>query len=121
MTAESPNQRRLRTGEVAGITGVRLHPPGSPAQIVNISPTGLLAESAAKLRVGTTLQVEFEGGFTPHAVGGRVVRCEVAAMERDGILRYHIGIDFDAQLPLHAARGPEPAAPPPARDVRNRW
>lgn len=121
MTNE-PNQRRLRTGAVVGITGIRLHPPGSPAQLVNISPTGLLAESPAKLRVGTSLQVEFEGGFTPHLASGRVVRCEVAAMERDGILRYHIGIDFDSHLPLAAAdRGAEPAAPPAARDVRNRW
>lgn len=121
MTSEFSSQRRLRIGEVAGIAGIRLHPPGSPAQLVNISPTGLLAESAAKLRVGTVLQVEFEGGFTPSTVPGRVVRCEVAAMERDGILRYYIGIDFDSQLPIAVPSAPTEPAPPAARDVRNRW
>lgn len=122
MPVEAPYVRHVRTGNVDGITGLHLHPPGAPASLVNISTTGLLAESTVKLRVGTPLRVDIDGGFTPAAINGRVVRCEVASMEHDGVLRYHIGIEFDVPLPagvVRAAPAPPPAAA--AKSVRNRW
>lgn len=119
MSADSAAAPLRRPGEVNGITGLRLLPQGVPAQLVNISATGLLAESQAKLQVGSGITVRFEGGFTPATASGRVVRCEVAVMGRDGLLRYHLGIEFDTPLPLETAvdRATAPAEPP----VRNRW
>ena len=125
MTIDPGNARRLPGEAVTGITGLRLHPPGSEAGLVNISATGVLASSPTKLRVGFVLRVQFEGGFSPQFVDGRVVRCEVAMMERDGLLRYHIAIEFDTPIVLEqatavptAAATPAPAAAP---KVRNRW
>ena len=112
--------RRVPGDAVATITGLRLHPPGVEASVVNISATGVLAETAAKYRVGSPVQVQFEGQFAVRGADGRIVRCEVAAMGRDGVLRYHVAIEFDAPIPLHET-GAVDAAPPPPAGIRNRW
>jgi hypothetical protein len=111
---------RLDRTVVPGITGLRFLPQRTEATLVNISPSGLLVETAEKYRVGAEASVLFEGGFTPSTASGRVVRCEVAVMGLDGVLRYHIAIEFDAPLDLGGAgQGITPA--PASADVRNRW
>ena len=119
--SDGPNPRRLPAHAVAAITALRIAPPGAEVALVNISPTGLLAESPSKLRVGSPVEVQFQGQFIPPSVTGRVVRCEVAVMERDGLLRYHIGIEFDAPLNLADSVPDRPVTPAVAPAVRNRW
>jgi hypothetical protein len=102
------------------ITGLQLLPHDAEASLVNISPTGLLAESSARLLVGSSVKIVFQGGFLPATVGGRVARCEVAAMGRDGLLRYHLAIEFDDALALDAAVKEVPP-PPVSAKVTNRW
>jgi hypothetical protein len=131
---------------VPGIVGLRLSPHGAAATLVNISGTGLLAVCGIRLKPGAAVTVLFEGSFTPTSATGRVVRCAVAAMGKDGGLHYHLGVSFDKQLtidaplalapePLPEAAAPEPepaaaepapvpmpvAAPSRAVVVRNRW
>lgn len=110
-----------RPAAVHGITGLRFLPQGATASLVNISSTGLLAESTARLAVGSAATVAIEGGFTPSRVEGRVARCEVAVMGADGLLRYHLGIEFTRPLPAIGEDAPVP--PPPARAPHavNRW
>jgi hypothetical protein len=107
-----------REAGVSGITGLRLLPQGAAASLVNISSTGLLAESIARVAVNSPITLAVDGGFTPDTISGRVVRCEVAVMGADGRLRYHIGIEFDTPLDLDGPRAPAAAAAPV---VRNRW
>src|SRR5688500_6782702 len=119
MTTDAGNPGRRLATEVPGITGLRFLPDRTAASLVNISATGLLVECSTPLRVGSDTAVLFEGGFAPDTVAGRVARCEVAVMERDGLLRYLIGIEFHVPLALdHEA--PKAAAPEAAR-VSNRW
>ena len=113
------SDRRSATA-VPGITALRFLPDRTAASLVNISPTGLLAESGAPARVGSPAILSFEGGFTPETVTGRVARCEVAAMGPDGLLRYLVGVEFDSPLefgdvPPGRAPGPVPAT------ISNRW
>jgi hypothetical protein len=111
---------RVAPNAIPGITAVRFLPDRTEATLVNISPSGLLVESTAKYQVGSAAAVLFEGGFSPSTATGRVVRCEVAVMGRDGVLRYHIGIELNA--PLHLGDAAGHAAPAPASPtVRNRW
>ncbi|MBI4266263.1 MAG: PilZ domain-containing protein [Acidobacteria bacterium] len=110
--------RRPATG-VPGITGLRFLPQRSKATLVNISATGLLAESSARMVVGSRATVLFEGEFTPGLVAGRVVRSEVAVVGHDGLLRYHIAIEFDSPLRLNDE--PTEGEGPAAEAVRNRW
>ncbi len=119
MTIEATGPRRRPAAELPEITGLRFLPPGAGASLVNISSTGLLAESSARLRVGAVVQVQFEGGFLPKSAKGRVVRCEVSVMGRDGLLRYHVAIEFESPL---AVDEPVAEAPVPvSKGVRNRW
>jgi hypothetical protein len=117
--AASTPARRPATS-VTAITGLRFLPDRVPATLVNMSATGLLVECGTPLRVGTDTAVLFEGGFSPDTVTGRVARCEVAVMGRDGTLRYLIGVEFDAALGLSDEAMTEPAAPDPGH-VRNSW
>jgi PilZ domain len=121
MTPDPAGPRRLPADAVSGITGLRLHPPGAEAALVNISSTGLLAESLTRLRVAAVVEVHVHGGFTPPVITGRVVRCEVAVMERDGLLRYHIAIEFESPIALAEEQKALESPPVPARTVKNRW
>jgi len=108
----------VRRREVQGITGLRYLPQDAAATLVNISSTGLLAESFAKVQVGAYVTVAIDGGFSPSIVSGRAVRCEVAVMGRDGLLRYHTAVEFDTPIRLDRADAGPPA---PTPHVRNRW
>lgn len=118
MTFDS-GEVRLRPESVPEITGLRLLPSDTPADLLNISSTGLLAESIARLAVGKPAIVHFEGRFSPQVVTGRVARCEVVTMQSNGTLRYQVAIEFDAPLTLRGSGGPE--VPPAPEEVRNRW
>ena len=111
---------RLERTAIPGITGLRFLPHRTEALLVNMSPSGLLVETVEKYRVGAAVVMLFEGGFTPSTASGRVVRCEVAVMGRDGVLRYHIAIEFDAPLDLGDAVD-ESAPAPASTEIRNRW
>jgi len=111
---------RRPASAVPSITGLKFLPQRAEAKLVNISSTGLLAESSVRLLVGARVTALFEGGFTPSLVGGCVVRSEVSMMESDGRLRYHVAIEFDTPIPLDDESADRAAgqAPPAAR---NRW
>jgi len=125
---------RRPASQVPSIAGLRLSPHGAVAALVNISGSGLLAESTIRLKTGSVVTVLFDGNFSPASIASRVARCEVSGMGADGILRYHVGIAFNAPLALDdapSAEADEPCAfnesdtPPPATEVpavvRNRW
>lgn len=133
--SEKRSAPRRPASQVPTITGLRLSPHGAEAKLVDISTTGLLAVCTSRLKVGSSVAVLFEGGFASSSVVGRIARCAVAAMGRDGVLRYHVGISFNKPIVLEPEPEPEPsvaqslAAPPtelltPAPVVpvvRNRW
>jgi hypothetical protein len=105
---------RRPAAAVPSITGLRLSPLGGDASLVNISETGLLAECTVRLKVGSATRVLLEGAFSPSSVSGRVARCEVNAMGQDGVLRYHVGIEFNSPIALDRPS----AAPSSAREAR---
>ena len=110
-----------RVSIVRDITGVRFLPDRAPAVLVNMSQTGMLVESTVRQRVGSPIDMAFEGGFEPDTVAGRVVRCEVAVMRPDGVLQYHIAVEFDFALEFDHDTAEVAAAPAPEAGVRNRW
>ena len=124
MTPKTTTQTaRRRTTTVRDITGLRFLPDQAPGSLVNISQTGLLAETAMRCRVGGDITVAFEGGFEPETVTGRVARCEVAVMAPDGLLRYHVGVEFDSPLDLEDDEDTQQITTPAPRQAKkkNRW
>jgi hypothetical protein len=112
---------RRPASAVPSITGLKLMPYGNEAALVNISTTGILAESISRIPVGSPVEVAFQGSFIPKTAKGRVARCEVAVMGSDGLLRYHIAIEFDAAISFGDELPPEPEPPPVPQGPRNRW
>ncbi|MBM3818386.1 MAG: hypothetical protein FJW14_05125 [Acidimicrobiia bacterium] len=112
-----------RTSSVREITGLRFLPDDAPGVLVNISQTGVLAETAMRCRVGGAITVAFEGGFEPATVTGRVARCEVAVMGPDGLLRYHVGVEFDSPLDVEDDQDTQEirTAGPRPTTKKNRW
>ena len=138
VAVENRHALRLLASQVPSITGLRLSPHGAGAILVNISTTGVLAECAVRVKTGSAVTILFEGGFSPASVASRVARCAVSAMGSDGLLRYHIGIAFNAPIALDEALARQPAeaekppefveaATPPQSSTpvpsgpRNRW
>jgi hypothetical protein len=134
VSVENRCAARRPASQVPSIAGLRLSPHGVIAALVNISGSGLLAESTIRLKTGSVVTVLFDGNFSPPSIASRVARCEVSGMGADGILRYHVGIAFNAPLALEdtpSAGADQPSAldetdtPPPATAVpgvlRNRW
>jgi hypothetical protein len=111
-----------RTASVRDITGLRFLPENAPGVLVNISQTGVLAETALRCRVGGDITVAFEGGFVPATIKGRVARCEVAVMGPDGLLRYHVGVEFDTPLDVEDDEATqEIPVSAPRQAKKNRW
>jgi hypothetical protein len=142
--------RRRRASCVPSITAIKLTPSVGEATLVNISASGVLVECASRVAPGTLLTVRFLGTFSPASAEGRVARCLVAGIGKDGAIRYHIGIAFTQMIPFDVDEAPatsvsstefpppqppqEPAPPPPVIPeaaevhisldpvpVRNRW
>jgi len=111
--AEHGSGRRLAAADVPSIKGLHLSPHGAQAALVNFSSTGLLCECGVRLKVGSPVQVMFEGEFAPASATGRVARCEVVAMAPGGVLRYHIGVEFNSPIALDDIV----ADPPPKTEV----
>jgi hypothetical protein len=126
---------RVPAAEIPSITGLRLLPDDVSARLVNVSTHGLLAECTSPLKPSLQIRVRFEGTFSPPIVAGRVVRCTVASMGSDGVLRYHVGVQFEVPISLNdstrsagqpaelerARPTKASAAPAPAEPLRNRW
>lgn len=122
---------RLPASLVPSIKGMRLSPPETEVALVNISATGVLVECGRRFTPGSDVTASFEGTFTPSSVPGRIVRCAVASIGPDGVLRYHVGLAFGHRIDLDDAPGatvrrpeaprPGAAAAPPSTVLRNRW
>jgi hypothetical protein len=86
-----------------------------------------MARCQNRLLPGTAVSVTIAGTLTPSVIKGRVARCEVGGIGKDGSIHYKIGIGFDEPISLpdeDGASAPEPEtgeaqqSEPP---VENRW
>ena len=81
------------------ITGLRLS-PGGEATLENISWSGLMARCQKRLPAGAPVTISVAGTFAPNVIKGRVARCEVGGIGKDGAINYNIGISFDEPISL---------------------
>jgi hypothetical protein len=131
MDADHRGAARRPASAVPSISGLTLSPYGAAATLVNISATGLLAESGVPLKIGNFVKVIFEGSSAPSPVEGRVVRICVASMAPSGV-RYNIGVRFKGPIELESEAAPQidadsrpttvaVADPPEPPVLVNRW
>jgi hypothetical protein len=67
--------------------------PGHVLVVIDISSCGALVEAPRALRPGAHLEVQLESTTPAATLRARVVRCEVAALDADGV-RYRAGLAF---------------------------
>jgi hypothetical protein len=120
-SATSTHAVRHPASDFPSITGLTLLPQSADASLVNLSTTGLLSESTARVPVSSPVIVKFRGTFSPGSVVGRVVRCEVAAMGKDGILHYNIAIQFASPITLGDENDDSTSQRRAQQAVLNRW
>src|SRR5262245_52248617 len=75
------------------VWGVRM-PSGAKVELVNISRTGLLVESASKVSPGVILALQLSGMGQNCVVKARFVRSDIARVDRFGV-SYHAASQFE--------------------------
>jgi len=88
---------RYTADEIPAITTVQLS--GEQVTLVNISSSGILVESDARIKPGERVKLSIFG-LTPGVVSGIVVRCVVSSISHGGKLRYESGIAFRERVTL---------------------
>jgi len=96
---ERRQSKRLPPESVPGIGSVTLH-PREPAQILNISPSGLLVNCARRLRPTSAARFVLRCFDKEVVTTGRVVRCQVRSIAGDGGIAYEIALHYDRELSL---------------------
>jgi hypothetical protein len=91
--ADGRRAPRLQANEAGLHTEVKLS-PGGPAELLNVSESGLLVEGKTRLSTGSKVLVTVTGR-EPKRLTGRVVRCQVCAIHRDGTMTYQTALALD--------------------------
>ena len=117
VTLEKRSAPRRQTSLVPSILGVRLSPYGADATLVNISTSGVLVECSRYLKPGSAVTVVFDGSFSPSSIESRVARSSIAGIDKEGAVRYDVGIAFKTPIGLDdaaatATEQPEPVPMP---------
>jgi PilZ domain len=134
-SSEGRRAPRLDAGEAGLNKEVKLS-PGGVAELLNVSESGLLVESKQRLSTGAKVLITLTGR-EPKRLTGRVVRCQVCAIHRDGTMTYQTALALDqpagleqtiAESTAAAAAVSEPEAPrepvpvvTPAPRLVNQW
>ena len=94
---------RLARDAVPGIGSVTLH-PREPAELLNISSTGLLVSCTLRLLPNSTARFVLRGFDEEVVVTGRVVRSQVLSVGGDEGVTYETAIRSDCTLDLERYR-----------------
>jgi hypothetical protein len=112
--AEGHRAPRLDAGEAGFNKEVKLS-PGGAAELLNVSETGLLVESKTRLSTGAKVLITLTGK-EPKRLTGRVVRCQVCAIHRDGTMTYQTALALDQPAGLENIAVDSPAITAAARE-----
>lgn len=74
--------------------------PGRVARIVDLSPGGALIETDCRLLPGTLVELQLGDPGARSRVRGRILRCYVAALDRERGVRYQGALAFEEPLPF---------------------
>lgn len=82
--------------------------PGREAAIVDVGPNGALIEGPARLLPGAAVVLQLVGPNRSTRVTGRVLRCQVSALDATAGVRYRGAISFDEAVEVEHAAETEP-------------
>ena len=96
-TPERRQTPRLTTTECEWLTVVRLL-PGREARVVNLSSTGALVETPARLLPGTGVSLLLGAPDWRQVIDALIVRCAVCALIPEDGARYRAGLLFRCEV-----------------------
>lgn len=113
----NPSERRrvarLRQQQLPWLRIARL-PWGSAVDLLDVSRTGVLVETTARMTPGTVVDLEFLGKDLATTVPSRILRTDIAHVDRLGV-RYRVAAAFTRDLGLiDSAGGPDATLNPTA-------
>ena len=106
-----PERRRAlrrRRDEMPWLWSVKL-PWGSQVRVVDMSSTGALIETAAKLTAGASVDLKMIGEQANLLVPARTVRSEIAAHDVMGVV-YRVALEFAMELEMFGTHPLSPTA-----------
>ena len=95
---------RVSTFGHSGMGYARLR-PGRTACVVDLSAGGALLETDWRLLPGSRLELQLGGPTAFYKLAGRILRCQVALLDRDRI-RYRGALAFEEKLAFWGTRDP---------------
>jgi hypothetical protein len=105
----TPSERRgagRRTAaEHHGITAMRVR-PGRPVEVVNVSASGVLVQTLARLLPGAIVEIQLTRRDRTAGLRARVVRSNVGQLTADRVW-YQCALSFDRRLPWLQDDGPQ--------------
>ena len=96
---ERRHAERLTAEALPGLGSITLH-PRDPAQLVNISSTGVLVSCERPLSPHAQTQLILRGNEGDEIISGRVVRCQVRTVGGNRGIAYEAAIECDRELDL---------------------
>ncbi len=87
-------QSARRPGRELSWTEARVR-PGRDVDVVDLGAGGALLEGPTRLMPGSHIVLLLRNEGRSVAVGGRVTRCEVVALDGDSGIRYRGAVSFD--------------------------
>jgi hypothetical protein len=117
-TADGRRSPRMDPSDAGFSREVKLS-PGGAAEIVNMSDSGLLVEGKTRLSTGAKVTVTLSGREQKR-LSGRVVRCQVCAIHRDGTMTYQTAMALDQPTGIEDAAPAAPKAAPVVEAVDTR-
>lgn len=78
--------------------------PGGEVEVINISASGALVEGKSLFVVGASVGFQTEGPGSQRLMG-RITRCQVSTVHRDGTMTYQLALVFDESAPVERSRG----------------
>ena len=108
---ERRRERRACAREIQGVAArVR---PGHRVVVVDLSPSGALVEASRPLRPGSRVHVQLDIGHLREALGARVLRCLVAAIDGEHGVTYRAALAFESRCCLLGEAGARDGYPMP--------
>lgn len=98
-TSDRRRARRWAPAQVPWVSLVQLA-TGESAELINISSGGALIRLATRLSPGSRSTLIVLTSEQRIGAGGRVVRCHVDSIARDGTVVYQMAMRFDSELEL---------------------
>jgi hypothetical protein len=96
--------------------------PGGDVELLDVSPTRALVEGKTRLPVTTFVSLETVGPGAQRLTG-RIARCQVVAVHRDGTFTYRMEVEVleAARLENAGMGGSSSGAPDASTDPVNQW